>query len=127
MDKQMKRIVLTKEQRIAIRDVFGVSDKTVSLALNYRSDGALYQKIRALALQKGGVVTGQGGYQMETIHDSHGKMIQTWGGRVVLEADKTTGTVRVIIDGEEKEVHEHVSVSQLMKMQQRMAIWAAKL
>lgn len=78
-------------------------------------------------MQKGGVVWSIDPDQMDTIHDTDGKMIQTWGSRVSLEADKTTGQVRVIVDGEEKEVHEHVSVAQLMKLQQRMAVWAAKL
>lgn len=121
----MKRILISQETRHFILRHFGVTEQSVSRALNYKSNSRQSEQIRSLAAMRGGVVVDTD--QMDTIHDSHGKMIQTWGGRVVLEADKTTGTVRVIIDGEEKEVHEHVSVSQLMKMQQRMAIWAAKL
>lgn len=106
---------------------FGVSRVTLWRALSYNSNSEVAQQIRSLAVQKGGVVWSLDSDQMDTIHDSDGKMIQIWGGRVVLEADKNTGKVRVIVDGEEKEVHDHVSVAQLMKMQQRMAVWAAKL
>lgn len=124
----MKKIEVTKEVARFIMQGMGVSQPTLWRALNYMSDSDIARRIRKLAMLKGGVVWSVDADQMDTIHDSEGRMIQSWAeGRVILEADKNTGAVRVLVNGEEKESYEHVSVAQLMKIQQRLAVMAATL
>lgn len=120
-----EKILVTREVRRWLEETFGVRREMVSAALNYRSNTELAQKIRTLALKKGGKHFPD--KEMATIHNAHGQMIQTWGSRIRLVADKETGDVTVYVDGEEREHHEKMKVAQLMSLQARMGLLAASL
>lgn len=49
-----EKILVTQEVRKWLEETFGVRREMVSAALNYRSNTELAQKIRTLALKKGG-------------------------------------------------------------------------
>lgn len=121
----MKRIVVSTEVRESLRRAFGVSDKTISLALNYRRDTDLSQKIRTLAIRKGGKI--YDAEEMATIHDSGTKMIQTWGDRIRLEADKSTGDVVWYVDGKKRGERSDVSIADLLVIQHRLGLIYGRL
>lgn len=121
----MKRIVVSTEVRESLRRAFGVSDKTISLALNYRRDTDLSRKIRTLAIRKGGKI--YDAEEMATIHDSGTKMIQTWGDRIRLEADKSTGVVVWYVDGKKRGERSDVSIADLLVLQHRLGLIYGRL
>ena len=121
----MKRIVVSTEVRESLRRAFGVSDKTISLALNYHRDTDLSRKIRTLAIRKGGKI--YDAEEMATIHDSGTKMIQTWGDRIRLEADKSTGAVVWYVDGKKRGERSDVSIADLLVLQHRLGLIYGRL
>lgn len=118
----MKRILITTGAREELKASFDVTDDTIGRALNYRSNSALAQKIRTLALKKGGIRI-DAGSAFETIHDANGRMIQTWGGgKVRLEVSKETGDAVWYVDGKERGKKPALSVTGLMALQQKLAV-----
>lgn len=112
---------MDREKRQEVRGIFGVSERMMSHALNYTRDTDLARKIRAVALQKGGRVVGDE-LHMETTFGSNGDMVQTWGGRVKLIAERASGKVRVYVDGDLDREYDNLTVSELMKEQHRISV-----
>lgn len=119
----MKRIIIGQREREQVREAFGVTDKTISLALNFRQNNDLAMKIRTLALQKGGVLADPD--EMTTIFESDGNMVQTWGDRYRLVVDRSSGDVRVFVDGVVKHHYRDMSIVDLMKEQRRISLLSA--
>lgn len=117
----MRRIIMESDKRREVRELFGVSDRMMSHALNYTRDTELARKIRATALQKGGRVVGDE-LRLETQFASNGDMMQNWGDRAKLVAEKRTGKVRVFIDGELDREYSDISVKELMQEQHRIGV-----
>lgn len=113
---------MTKEKRDRVRELFGVTDKMMSEALCYRSDSALAQKIRVAALENGALTAGTP--EMQTMHDGE-RMIQTWGDRARLVADKATSEVKVYVDGVLERTYPRMTVTELMREQRRLGILVA--
>lgn len=95
----MKRyIYVSKSDREFISKAFDVSDRMVMMALSYDRNGGKAERIRQLALKRGGI-------EMmdvpvgETFHDSDGVMRQYLPGDVVLEFSKVGGWCDVIVRG----------------------------
>lgn len=115
--EKMKKIVVSTEVYKHLCAAFSVSRKTVSLALNYKSDTDLSKRIRKHALQKGGDIAGSD--VMETCHDTEGVMTHRFGKRVEIAVWKASGNTHLYIDGILKEEYEDISVEQLLDLQQR--------
>lgn len=118
----MKKIAVQKGEQEELAKIFSVSRASVWRALVYQSESRVAQKIRTLALKRGGRVIEESS-AMETIHDADGRMIQTWGGgKVRLEVSKETGDAVWYVDGKESGKKSALSVSALMALQQKLAV-----
>lgn len=89
-------------------------------ALSFESDTDLAKKIRIAAIERGG----QHVIELpifETIHDSEGRMTQTFPGGAIMVCYKDTGVVEVYHAGELVERYEDVPLSGLERIQQLCA------
>lgn len=117
-----KRISVTKEGREFLAKAFGVGDRIIAEALTYRRDSELCQKIRTLALKRGGFVINTLA-EVETIHDSDGYMRQYFPNGVMLEFSKHDGGCDAFLNGEVKKHWDNVYISEIEGIQN----WAAAL
>lgn len=122
----MRKIEVNTETFQFLQKAFGISRVTLWRALNYKSNTDRAQKIRSIAMQKGGQVWTVDDHQMDTVFDSDGIMRQYFGDRISLVVDRSNH-VTVYIDGEVKEEHDSLSIAQLMKLQHRMTVLAASI
>ncbi len=111
----MRRIIVSQETREKLRTVFDVSDKTVSFALNYRSDNELAQKIRMLALQNGGKSTGG---DMETFF-AENYLVQRFGADVEIRVDLTNDATTLSKRGKVIKELKNTKIEELMRLQQK--------
>lgn len=100
-----------------IIEELGIAQGFFSLAMNYKRNGEGSERVRALALARGGVV-----YccapECETIHDAEGKMTQTFANGAKIIIDKHTGEARIEHKGELVSTYSHVSIRRLSRLQQ---------
>ena len=88
------KIEVSQSVRQKIVKAFGVSNQTVTNALNYSGEGRgqsdLAKKIRKMAMENGGR---RMAYMLEceTIHDANGMMHQTFDNGSKIEVNKNTG------------------------------------
>lgn len=115
---------MTKEQRERIRKAFRVVDDTITRALNYKTNTDLSRKIRAYALSNGAKSV-QG--TMLTLHDSNDVMTQIFSDRVAIKADKKSGDVKLLRNGEPIAELKDATISELMKLQERATYLALSL
>ena len=97
--------------------LFNVTPQMVWKALSFESDTDLAKKIRKAAIERGG----QHVIELpifETIHDSEGRMTQTFPGGAIMVCYKDTGAVHVYHAGELVLRYEGVSIAQLDSIQQ---------
>lgn len=118
----MDKIVISKELRVELQELFGVVDDTIGRALNYKTHTDLAKKIRTVALQKGSRSTKA---DMVTIFESNGDMVQTWGDKARLVANMTTGDVKVFVNGQLDRQYKDMSITDLMKEQRRIGLLVA--
>lgn len=111
----MRKIVLDKENRTKLRSLFGVSEKTISLALNFRSNTKLSQKIRAVALEYGGKGTG---LEIETIF-ANGYVLQRYGKIVELRINLNTSVTTLLKGDEEVKTIRNPKVKDLLQLQEQ--------
>lgn len=118
----MKKIAIKPGETRELMKAFGVGRVTVWRALTYKGESQLAQKIRTVALRRGGTIVGDA-EAFNTIHDANGRMIQTWGdGKVRLEVSKETGDAVWYVDGKERGKKPALSVSGLMALQQKLGV-----
>lgn len=122
----MRKIEVNTETFQFLQKAFGISRVTLWRALSYKSNTDRAKKIRSLAMQKGGQVWTVDDKQMDTVYDHDGVMHQYFGEHISLVVDRSNH-VTVYIDGEVKEEHDSMTISQLMKLQERMRVHAASL
>lgn len=119
-----KRIKVRGDLRRKIAKAFGVTETTVRNALRYDAKKGQTEtavKIRAMALQNGGVpsITLP---ECETIHDErNGTMTQTFGNGAVLTIDKSTGNAKVDYKGKTRIRYENTLVTQIYVLQEYAA------
>lgn len=116
------RIVIKKDgnEGSYLAKLFRVTRVMVWKALSFESDTDLAKKIRKAAIERGA----QHVVELpifETIHDSEGRMTQTFPGGAVMVCYKDTGAVEVYHAGELVERYEDVSIAQLDSIQQLCA------
>lgn len=111
----MRRIIVSQETREKLRTVFDVSDKTVSFALNYRSDNELARKIRMHALQNGGKSTGG---DMETFF-AENYLVQRFGADVEIRVDLTNDATTLTKHGKVIKELKNTKIEELVRLQQK--------
>ena len=119
IEEKKGRIDLPKRggEREYLCGLFNVTPQMVWKALSFESDTDLAKKIRKAAIERGG----QHVIELpifETIHDSEGRMTQTFPGGAIMVCYKDTGAVDVYHAGELVLRYEGVSIAQLYSIQQ---------
>lgn len=120
MSSIMKRIIIDAEGRDFLVRSFNVSEQMVSYALNFRRHSDLAKKIRTMSLQKGGKLVAE--EEIVTIFESNGDMVQTWGDKARLVADRATGDVKVFVNGQLDRQYKDMSITDLLKEQKRIGL-----
>ncbi len=117
-----KFITASKETRELIIKAFrGISRQTLWRALHFEDMAKgtdTERRIRKMALNCGGVVMVVTP-EMETMHDADGYMRQYFPNGAMIEADKSTGIVTVMLRGELVEQYEKPLISDLLDIQNR--------
>ncbi len=125
----MKKQILTdNETKTFLMKAFGCSRQQVWRALNFERNSDKAQRIRILALKRGGKLTE--GYipQCETTHNTADRtMEQTFGPRVKIVADYKSNEVKVLVDGTEKDKYNISSIPEFMQLQYEVEQMAAAL
>ena len=116
-----KFITATKETREQITKAFrGLSRQTLWRALHFEDINKgtdTERRIRKMALNRGGIIMVVSP-EMETMHDADGYMRQYFPNGAMLEADKTTGDVKVYDrNGNVTLSVEHTKISKLNEIQ----------
>lgn len=111
-----KRIVVTKENREFLTKAFKVTDRMVWKALTFEGDSELAQRIRRLALQRGGFVINILP-EVETLHDNDGYIRQCFPNGAVLEGNKANGHVNILFKGRIVKSYDDVLISELSDIQ----------
>ena len=114
--RMKKYIELPTKDREFIMNAFKVSAMAVSRALSYVNDTDLSQRIRKLAMQRGGIVMVRTPIQ-DTWHDNDGFMRQFFPNGVQIEGDKTTGYVAILKEGKEVASFDNPTITQLEDIQ----------
>lgn len=116
-----KQILATPENKAFLAKAFRCTPMTVWRALNFERDNELARKIRHIALQRGGRLTGeseQPEIDFETTHDTaNSRMIQRFGRRVQIVVDRKNNVVTVYVDEEIREMYSNLTVPEFMKLQ----------
>lgn len=124
-----KQILTDNETKTFLMKAFGCTRQQVWRALNFERNSDKARRIRQLALQRGGKLTE--GYipSCETTHDTAGRMmIQNFGRRVTIMADRNTEEVTVWVDGKKYgETYRNLSIPDFMQLQNEVEQMAQAL
>lgn len=113
----MKRYIsVSNEVRRQLREQTGASEQGIYVALNYERHGELSVRIRELALSLGGRIH-LDLPECETIHDSLGRMIQTFDNGAKIVIDKVSGNAIVYFDEAQVAAYNQVSIAHLSRIQ----------
>lgn len=125
----MKKQILTdNETKTFLMKAFGCSRQQVWRALNFERNSEKAQRIRILALKRGGKLTEGYVPQCETTHNTAERtMEQSFGSRVKIVADYKTDEVKVLVDGIEKDKYNISSIPEFMQLQNEVEQMAAAL
>lgn len=119
-----KYIHIQKADREFIATAFDITERTIFNATHYTdmNEGTdLMKKIRALALQRGGIVMVEAP-EWEVLYDADGYM-RHYLGDVLLEFDKNGGCCDVYKKGEKVRHYDNVMLAEIQGIQD----WAATL
>lgn len=123
-----KRIYLSESGMAKLRQTFNVSHVTVWKALTYKTESALAEKIRYVALKQLGGTPSKWFPECETSHEEVDRtMTQTWGDRVKLVTYKDTGDVILFIDGKKEKEVKNISYHDFLVLQQEVELKAMTL
>lgn len=117
--QKMKQIIIGKGELSILMNSFKVSNVSVWRALRYHNNSDLSKRIRRLALMRGGQMVGED-IKISTCFDSNGNMTQIIGNRVRIEVNKSIEEINVYVDGRIVEKHGSLSVSEYVRLQERM-------
>ncbi len=112
-----KQIEVDKQTREMLVKTFNTTSVSVWRALSYRDNSPKSKRIRMAAYQNRGkllMLTPA----METIHDADNFMRQYFPADVLIEADKTTGHVELLKNGEVVKSWDSVKLSEFPTIQQ---------
>lgn len=111
-----KQIAVTRETRLFMMKLFGVTERMLTYALTYKKDSDLARRIRKCAIERGGVVLVTLP-EIETFHDYDGTMRQYLPNGAYLEFLRSDGSGHVFMHGEEVAKYENVTVQDIYKIQ----------
>ncbi len=117
-----KYIHTTKENRLFVAKAFKVSERMVMMALSFDRNGENAEKMRRLALQRGGILMNELP-MMETFHDADGYMRQYLANGALLEFNKKDNSGDVFFKGKNVKHLDKVMVSDIEGIQN----WALSL
>lgn len=125
----MKKQILTdKETKHFLMEAFGCTQQAVWQALTFQRNSEKAQRIRKLALERGGKLVGVNVPECETTHEEAEKtMTMTFGQRVKIVADRKDGTISVLVDGKLKDSYRDMTVPDFMRLQHEVERMAAAL
>ena len=112
-----KQIEVNKQTREMLVKLFNTTSVSVWRALSFRDNSPKSQRIRRAAEQNGGILL-MLTPAMETIHDAEGFMRQYFPAGVMIEADKNTGRVELLKNGEVVKSWDSVKLTELAAIQQ---------
>lgn len=115
--KPEKRIDVNKQTRELLVKMFNTTSVSVWRALSYRDNSPKSRRIRMAAYQNRGVLLVLTP-AMETIHDADNYMRQYFPADVMIEADKNTGRVELLKNGEVVKSWDSVKLTELAAIQQ---------
>lgn len=117
-----------KETKRFLMEAFGCTQQAVWQALTFQRNSENAQRIRALALKRGGKLVGGNAPECETTHEEADKTTtMTFGQRVKIVADRKDGTISVLVDGQLKASYGDMSVPDFMQLQHEVEQMAAAL
>lgn len=119
-----KQIIVDRETVEFLCKAFNCTRMAVWYALNFERNSDTAVKIRHLALQRGGKLSGAE-IEPETSFDADGTMTQTFGSRVRLVS--LNGNVSVWVDGKVVEKTFCKEISEFVVVQNRVKATATKL
>lgn len=125
----MKKQILTdNETKRFLEKTFKCTRQQVWKALNFERNSEQAQRMRRLALQRGGKLAGGHAAQCETIHNTAaGTMEQAFGPRVKIVVNFGGSEVTVLIDGQKKDSYSNMSVADFMQLQHEVEQMAEAL
>ena len=116
----MKRYIdITRDNREFLMKAFGVTDKTILNAITFdalRGNTELAKRIRKLALERGGTVMVEVA-EIETWHDTDGHVRQYFPNGVVLDGDKKSGKVVLLVGGKVARSYDNPKISEMESIQ----------
>lgn len=114
-----KYIHITKEDREFIAKAFGITERSVYNAVRFddkRGNTELAKRIRKLALERGGTVMVEVA-EIETWHDTDGHVRQYFPNGVVLDGDKKSGKVVLLVGGKVARSYDNPKISEMESIQ----------
>lgn len=119
-----KQIFLPVEIKKEIIKSFKTTKETLWAALNYKTDSNFARMLRAAAFERGGVLYPDpkrtAGYapQCETTFNTSEKtMVQSFGVRVKLVGNLSSGELSLFVDGEQKATFANPHLDELLDIQ----------
>ena len=112
-----KQIEVSKQTREMLVKLFKTTSVSVWRALSFRDNSPKSQRIRRAAEQNGGILL-MLTPAMETIHDADSFMRQYFPAGVMIEADKSTGHIDLLKNGEVVKSWDGVKLSEFPTIQQ---------
>lgn len=112
-----KQIEVSKQTREMLVKTFKTTSVSVWRALSFRDNSPKSQRIRRAAEQNGGVLL-MLSPAMETIHDADNFMRQYFPAGVMIEADKNTGHIDLLKNGQVVKSWDGVMFSEFPAIQQ---------
>lgn len=112
-----KQIEVNKQTREMLVKRFKTTSVSVWRALSFRDNSPKSRRIRMAAYQNSGVLLVLTP-AMETIHDADNYMRQYFPADVMIEADKNTGRVELLKNGEVVNSWDSVKLSEFPTIQQ---------
>ncbi len=119
-----KQIFLPVEIKKEIIKTFKTTKETLWAALNYKTDSNFARMLRAAAFERGGVLypdpKKSKGYipDCETVFNTSEKtMVQSFGIRVKLVGNLSSGELSLFVDGEQKATFDNPHLDELSNIQ----------
>lgn len=119
-----KQIFLPVEIKKEIIKTFKTTKETLWAALNYKTDSNFARMLRAAAFERGGVLypdpKRSKGYipDCETVFNTSEKtMVQSFGIRVKLIGNLSSGELSLFVDGEQKATFDNPHLDELSNIQ----------
>lgn len=119
-----KQIFLPVEKKKEMIKTFKTTKETLWAALNFKTDSNFARMLRAAAYERGGVLypdpkrTKDYIPECETVFNTSEKtMVQSFGGRVILVGNLSSGELSLFVDGEQKATFDNPKLDELPSIQ----------